>query len=674
MSASYFEAAPAPSLQDYSSSRNSSSRRRVHRPSSTSYTRDLNDARIVAPSTDLIHDLLASFDSISPPLNDSRKLHPALRAQTKQNPTSSRYRSPSPDDQHEARRIKPTQKSASPLTDEFARVQEDAAEPPAIRTGRSSISFARRTSSFLLSDNGSSAQLSRGNVSFDGRAEEGRNQPRSMYQEDNTQASEGSDDNSSYASTIKGLSNGRESYEYDFATSSRGSSHVTGKKKAAERLPARPARRDVYDSHSQQRLYITPSPPRTRQATARSSMSFNADTRPAIAGFNNYYNRFNSIDMAAKDRIDRVRPSEDSFSRSQPAAEVLIPKRSSSMKRKDSLTLVRGRNSATPSAAPVLNEQRRREDNKLSNTTTNESPPVTSRRTTQPEITVNGADENFSIPSSHVRPSQALRRGRSKTETTTEVSKPQISPYRPTAASERTNTLSSFASSRPSMDINMSDTSFAPPRISYSSRLSEDVSSIGSMNVFHDSYTNGRPPAATTAQSPKQSLDVRPSESRKKRWSTTQLGFNSIRAPAPNSGQRSSSRGRPSIQESIRSRSSTHEVLPLRRDSVPDAVASYLQSPRLSQKVVVPGDNRIVTFSEVGDRRGHPVICCIGMGMTRYIMAFYDELAISLKLRLITPDRPGIGGSEQYAEGMRQAINWPGMSLEISTSTCTNSR
>jgi hypothetical protein len=34
------------------------------------------------------------------------------------------------------------------------------------------------------------------------------------------------------------------------------------------------------------------------------------------------------------------------------------------------------------------------------------------------------------------------------------------------------------------------------------------------------------------------------------------------------------------------------------------------------------------------------------MGLTRYVMAFYDELATTLKLRLITPDRPGIGGSQ----------------------------
>ena len=48
------------------------------------------------------------------------------------------------------------------------------------------------------------------------------------------------------------------------------------------------------------------------------------------------------------------------------------------------------------------------------------------------------------------------------------------------------------------------------------------------------------------------------------------------------------------------------------------------------------------------------------MGLTRYITAFYDELAKSLKLRLITPDRPGIGESEPQADGADTPLGWPG--------------
>jgi len=96
-------------------------------------------------------------------------------------------------------------------------------------------------------------------------------------------------------------------------------------------------------------------------------------------------------------------------------------------------------------------------------------------------------------------------------------------------------------------------------------------------------------------------------------------------------------------------------------DSIDDAVESYLCSPRLSQKIRHPQTGRIISFSEVGDPNGSAVFCCVGMGLTRYIMAFYDELALTLKLRLITPDRPGVGDSEPYAEGTATPLGWPGM-------------
>jgi hypothetical protein len=100
---------------------------------------------------------------------------------------------------------------------------------------------------------------------------------------------------------------------------------------------------------------------------------------------------------------------------------------------------------------------------------------------------------------------------------------------------------------------------------------------------------------------------------------------------------------------------------PRSADSVDDSVESYLCSPRLSQKIKHPESGRVVSFSEVGDPNGSAVFCCVGMGLTRYITAFYDELALTLKLRLITPDRPGVGDSEPYAEGTATPLSWPGM-------------
>ncbi|KAK8084454.1 hypothetical protein PG997_005725 [Apiospora hydei] len=94
-------------------------------------------------------------------------------------------------------------------------------------------------------------------------------------------------------------------------------------------------------------------------------------------------------------------------------------------------------------------------------------------------------------------------------------------------------------------------------------------------------------------------------------------------------------------------------------DSVDDAVESYLCSPRLSQKIKHPQTGRVISFSEVGDAEGSAVFCCVGMGLTRYITAFYDELALTLKLRLITPDRPGVGDSEAYNDGTATPLSWP---------------
>ena len=98
---------------------------------------------------------------------------------------------------------------------------------------------------------------------------------------------------------------------------------------------------------------------------------------------------------------------------------------------------------------------------------------------------------------------------------------------------------------------------------------------------------------------------------------------------------------------------------PRSADSIDDAVETYLASARLTQRVRHPETGRVIAFSEVGDPHGFPVVCCVGMGMTRYIMAFYDELAWTLRLRLITIDRPGVGESEQYSNGTGVPLSWP---------------
>ncbi len=102
------------------------------------------------------------------------------------------------------------------------------------------------------------------------------------------------------------------------------------------------------------------------------------------------------------------------------------------------------------------------------------------------------------------------------------------------------------------------------------------------------------------------------------------------------------------------------EERPSSADSIDYAVDEYLSSPRLSQVIRHPQTGRAISFSEVGDPNGFAVFCCVGMGLTRYITAFYDELALTLNLRLITPDRPGVGESEPYAHDTGTPLGWPG--------------
>ncbi|KAL6710375.1 hypothetical protein ACN47E_009321 [Coniothyrium glycines] len=99
------------------------------------------------------------------------------------------------------------------------------------------------------------------------------------------------------------------------------------------------------------------------------------------------------------------------------------------------------------------------------------------------------------------------------------------------------------------------------------------------------------------------------------------------------------------------------EERPVSLDSIDIDVQSFLNSSRLSQKIRHPQTGRVISFSEVGDPQGYAVFVCVGMGLTRYVMAFYDQLALTLKLRLITPDRPGIGGSQ--IDPNATPLNWP---------------
>ncbi|KAJ5951412.1 uncharacterized protein N7479_009825 [Penicillium vulpinum] len=99
---------------------------------------------------------------------------------------------------------------------------------------------------------------------------------------------------------------------------------------------------------------------------------------------------------------------------------------------------------------------------------------------------------------------------------------------------------------------------------------------------------------------------------------------------------------------------------PSSADSIDLAVDDYIFSPKLTQRVTHPTTGRSIAFSEVGAPKGHVVICCVGMGLTRYLMAFYDELARTLNLRLVTLDRPGVGESGPHrGDEPSTPLSWP---------------
>lgn len=116
---------------------------------------------------------------------------------------------------------------------------------------------------------------------------------------------------------------------------------------------------------------------------------------------------------------------------------------------------------------------------------------------------------------------------------------------------------------------------------------------------------------------------------------------------------------RRTISGAFSSAQSPSEERPISVDTIAGAVLDYLSSPRLSQKITDSQTGRIISFSEVGDPAGSVIFCCVGMGLTRYIMTFYDELAVTLKLRLITPDRPGVGASDSHPDGSDTPLSWP---------------
>ncbi len=68
-------------------------------------------------------------------------------------------------------------------------------------------------------------------------------------------------------------------------------------------------------------------------------------------------------------------------------------------------------------------------------------------------------------------------------------------------------------------------------------------------------------------------------------------------------------------------------------------------------------DGRVLAFDEHGDPRGFPVLWCHGGLSCRLDVAHADSAARAAGVRLLAPDRPGLGGST-HQDG-RRLLDWP---------------
>jgi pimeloyl-ACP methyl ester carboxylesterase len=75
-----------------------------------------------------------------------------------------------------------------------------------------------------------------------------------------------------------------------------------------------------------------------------------------------------------------------------------------------------------------------------------------------------------------------------------------------------------------------------------------------------------------------------------------------------------------------------------------------------SRSIVLP-DGRLLGYDDVGPADGVPVFFFHGFGSSRVLRYPDDEVAASLGIRLICPDRPGIGYSTPKPK--RRLIDWP---------------
>ncbi len=82
-----------------------------------------------------------------------------------------------------------------------------------------------------------------------------------------------------------------------------------------------------------------------------------------------------------------------------------------------------------------------------------------------------------------------------------------------------------------------------------------------------------------------------------------------------------------------------------------------------SNQTIQLKNGRFLAYTEYGDPMGKPVIYCHGSPGSRLDMAPNEEIIHKANVRLIAPDRPGIGLSDFQAG--YQLLDWPNMVIEL---------
>jgi pimeloyl-ACP methyl ester carboxylesterase len=82
-----------------------------------------------------------------------------------------------------------------------------------------------------------------------------------------------------------------------------------------------------------------------------------------------------------------------------------------------------------------------------------------------------------------------------------------------------------------------------------------------------------------------------------------------------------------------------------------------------SEKLVRLKNGGVIAFEEYGDPNGVPVVFCHGWPSSRIMAQLTDNAARDLRIRIISPDRPGI--SRSSLQPNRKLVDWPQVAQQL---------